>query len=142
VQTELNTAASYLKSVSDNVNVTTDSFKKAQVNFSEQSNNFLIANKSTIDEIQSSLTKAKEVSADYANKFIIIEKGLQSIFEQIQSGLNGYSKMIGSSLEAYLGEYSKALNSTVESLAGQSSKHEEILDELTEQLSKLNARRN
>ena len=142
VQTELNIAAGHLKSVSDNVNISTDSFKKAQFSFSEQSNNFLFANKSTIDEIQNSLIKAKEVSADYAQKFTVIEKGLQSIFDQIQSGLNGYSKTIGSSLESYLGEYSKALNSTVESLAGQSSKHEEILDELTEQLSKLNARKN
>lgn len=142
VQNELNAAASQLKSVSENASTTSESFKNSQLNFSEHSNQFLSANKTTIEEIKNSLVTAKDVSADFAQKFLIIEKGLQSIFQEIQNGLDNYSKNIGSSLESYLGGYSKALNSTVESLAGQSAKHEDILDALTDQLSKLNQRKN
>ena len=142
VQGELNSAAGQLKLISDNVNSSSNSFKEAQLKFSQHSNEFLKNNSETIQEIQKSLSKAKDLSADYAQKFGIIEKGLQGIFTQIQTGLNDYRDTVGESIESYLGKYTDALTKTAESLAGATSKQEDILEELTEQLSKLNGRRN
>ncbi|MFN8298432.1 MAG: MotA/TolQ/ExbB proton channel family protein [Chitinophagales bacterium] len=142
VQNDLNFASGQLKVISENVNSSTNSFKDAQQRFSQQSNQFLEKNGETIAEIQMALVRAKEVSADYAQKFTVIDKGLQGIFAQIQSGLNDYRDTVGASLESYLGKYTEALTKTAESLAGATSKHEDILEELTEQLSKLNLRRN
>jgi methyl-accepting chemotaxis protein len=133
---------SNLRKISKDLSDSTSNFGTSQLTFSRYSENFLDKNSSTIEEIQKSLVKAKDVSADYAQKFEIIEKGLQDIFAKITVGLKDYQETVSGSLETYLGKYTEALTKTAESLAGASSKQEDILEELTEQLSKLNARRN
>ncbi len=141
-QTALATTISNFRNASQEINNSSTKFGESQLLFSKHSNEFLQNNSSTIDEIQKSLIKAKDVSADYAQKFEIIEKGLQDIFAKITIGLKDYQETVGESLEAYLGKYTEALTKTAESLASASSKQEDILEELTEQLSKLNTRRN
>lgn len=141
VQGELNSASGQLKNITDNVLSSSNSFKEAQVKFAQHSNEFLKNNASTIDEIQKSLRQAKDLSSDYSSKFNIIEKGLQSIFQQINTGLEDYRDTVGESIEAFLGKYTEALTNTAKSLSGAASKQEEILEELTEQLSKLQNRR-
>jgi ABC-type transporter Mla subunit MlaD len=142
VQNDLNAASGQLKAVSENVNSSTNTFREAQQRFSQQSNQFLDKNTETISSIQKALITARDVSSEYANRFSIIENGLQGIFNQIQTGLNDYKDEVGGSLETFLAKYTEALTKTAESLAGATSKHEDILEELTEQLSKLNGRRN
>jgi len=87
VQGELNSASGQLKSITENVLSSSNSFKEAQLKFAQHSNEFLKSNASTIEEIQKSLKQAKELSAEYSTKFVIIEKGLQGIFQQINTGL-------------------------------------------------------
>lgn len=142
VKDELSSAANQFKLISENVNSSSSAFKEGQLNFSQYSNEFLRNNSEAIEEIQKSLSTAKDVSSDYAQKFSIIDKGLQGIFGQIQMGLKDYSDTVGDSLEKYLVKYTNALTKTAESIAGASSKQEDILEELTEQLSKLNGRKN
>ncbi len=141
-QTELEKVISVFRNVSQEINSSSSRFGESQNEFSKHSNQFLQNNSNTIIEIQKSLETAKIVSADYAQKFEIIEKGLQDIFGKITNGLKDYQATVGESLETYLGKYTDALTKTAESLAGASSKQEDILEELTEQLSKLNGRRN
>jgi ABC-type transporter Mla subunit MlaD len=141
-QRELEQVISNFRNISQDVNVSTSKFGESQVSFSKYSNQFLENNASTIDEIQNALKISKEVSADYSRKFEIIEKGLQGIFSSIKSGLNEYQTTVSQSLEAYLGNYSEHLTKTAEALAGASAEQKGILEELTEQLSKLNQRRN
>lgn len=141
-QTELDKVISVFRNVSQEINTSSSRFGESQNEFSKHSNQFLQNNSNTITEIQKSLETAKGVSADYAQKFEIIEKGLQDIFAKITTGLKDYQATVGGSLETYLGKYTDALTKTAESLAGASSKQEDILEELTEQLSKLNGRRN
>ncbi|ANO47988.1 hypothetical protein B0A78_05560 [Flavobacterium columnare NBRC 100251 = ATCC 23463] len=141
-QSELEKVISTFRNVSQEINTSSSKFGESQNEFSKHSNQFLQNNSNTITEIQKSLEIAKAVSADYAQKFEIIEKGLQDIFGKITTGLKDYQATVGGSLETYLGKYTDALTKTAESLAGASSKQEDILEELTEQLSKLNGRRN
>lgn len=141
-QADLDRVTSAFRNVSLEMSSSSSKLGESQVTFSRYSNEFLQNNSNVIDEIQRSLTKAKEVSADYANKFEVIEKGLQDIFGKITIGLKDYQQTVGESIESYLGKYTDALTRTVESLAGASSKHEDILEELTEQLGKLNLRKN
>jgi uncharacterized protein YukE len=135
---ELAIVISTFRNISQEVNSSSSKFGESQMIFSQHSNEFLKNNTSTIIEIQKALGKAKEVSVDYAQKFEIIEKGLQEIFAKISTGLKDYQETVGGSLETYLAKYSEALTKTAESLAGASSKQEDILEELTEQISKLN----
>lgn len=141
-QTELDKVISTFRNVSQEINTSSSKFSESQLKFSQYSNEFLQNNSNTIDEIKKSLDKAKEISADYTQKFGVIEKGLQEIFAKITIGLKDYQNAVGESIETYLSKYSDALTKTAESLAGASSKQEEILEELTEQLSKLPGRRN
>lgn len=141
VQGELDSASGQLKSITENVLSSSNSFKEAQLKFAEHSNEFLKNNASTIEEIQKSLKQAKELSTEYSSKFEIIEKGLQGIFQQINTGLEDYRDTVGESVESFLGKYTEALTNTAKSLSGAASKQEEILEELTEQLSKLQNRR-
>jgi len=141
-QTALASTISNFRNISQEINSSSGKFGEAQITFSQYSNEFLQNNSNTIDEIQKSLIKAKDVSADYAQKFEIIEKGLQDIFAKITTGLKDYQETVSGSLETYLGKYTDALTKTAESLAGASAKQEDILEELTEQLSKLNGRTN
>jgi len=141
-QSELEKVISTFRNVSQEINTSSSRFGESQNEFSKHSNQFLQNNSNTITEIQKSLETAKGVSADYAQKFDIIEKGLQDIFGKITIGLKDYQNTVSGSLETYLGKYTDALTKTAESLAGASSKQEDILEELTEQLSKLNGSRN
>lgn len=141
VQGELDSASGQLKSITENVLSSSNSFKEAQLKFAEHSNEFLRNNASTIEEIQKSLKQAKELSTEYSSKFEIIEKGLQGIFQQINTGLVDYRDTVGESVESFLGKYTEALTNTAKSLSGAASKQEGILEELTEQLSKLQNRR-
>lgn len=136
VQVELNSASSQLKIITDNVLSSSNSFKEAQLNFSQHSNEFLKNNAETIQEIQKSLSLAKELSNDYSQKFEVIEVGLQEIFGQIGIGLKDYRDTVGESMNSFLGKYTEALTNTAESLSGAASKQEDILEELTDQLSK------
>jgi archaellum component FlaC len=137
VEEQLNSTAYQLRSTSENVNSSSITFKEAQLKFSQHSNQFLETNLKTLEEVQSALIRAKEVSADYAQKFGIIEKGLQGIFGQIESGLENYHDTVGSSLDKYLGQYSKALTETVDSLNSAASKQEDILVQLSDQFDAL-----
>lgn len=141
-QLALANTISNFRNASQDINASSSKFGESQLLFSQHSNEFLQNNSNTIEEIQKSLEKAKGVSADYAHKFEIIEKGLQDIFSKISTGLKDYQETVSGSLETYLGKYTEHLTKTAEALAGASSKQEDILEELTEQLSKLNGRRN
>ena len=140
VQEELNLTSGQFKLISDNVLNSSSSFKEAQLKFAQHTNEFLNNNASTIEEIQNSLKQAKELSMEYSSKFEIIEKGLQGIFEQIDKGLGDYRNTVGESLESFLGKYTEALTNTAKSLSSAAYKQEDILEELTEQLSKLQIR--
>jgi len=129
------------RAISQDINSATSRFGESQVIFSRYSNEFLENNSETIQEFQKSLETAKKVADDYANKFGIIEKGLQNVFQEINIGLKDYQSAVSTSLASFLGTYTENLTKTAEALEGASSKQEDILEELTEQLSKLNGGR-
>lgn len=140
-QTELEKVISTFRNVSQEINTSSSRFGESQNEFSKYSNQFLKNNSNTIDEIQKSLEIAKKVSADYAQKFEIIEKGLQNIFSQISSGLEQYQNTVRDSVQKYLDDYTKQLTNTTQALEGITSKLDETIEDFTEELSKQNIRR-
>lgn len=141
-QSELERVINTFRNISQDINASSNKFGESQLTFSKYSTEFLQKNSISIQEIQKTLSKSKEVSTDYAQKFEIIEKGLQEIFAKINSGLKDYQTTVGQSLEAYLSKYTEHLTQTAQSLAGASQLQKDILDELTDELSKLNGRKN
>ncbi len=98
---------------------------------------FLQNNSNTIVEIQKSLETAKNVSADYAQKFEIIEKGLQGIFYQIQKGFEEYKSTVANNLETILGEYTQSLTKATDSLATATEIQAETINDLSEELKRM-----
>ncbi len=136
LQGSLGMAVVQLKSASENVSGLSGDLIRSQESLETHTEKFNEKNQQVIREILVTIENAKELSSAYSEKFDLIEKGLQSIFEQIQSGLLEYRDTIGISLESFLGQYSDSLTKTAESLAEASTKQEDILEELTEQLSR------
>ena len=82
----------------------------------------------------------KDVSADYAQKFEIIEKGLQNIFSQIENGLKSYEQTVNESIQKYLSQFTTSLTETAKSLGGASQEQKDILIELSDLLDGLKKR--
>ena len=125
------------KTISENVNDSTNQNKLAQEHFSKYSSNFVKGNQEIIENINETIETSANLVNEYSEKFEVIEQGLKGIFNQIDNGLNEYQKNVGSSLESYLTKYSDALTNTAQSLSSASQEQFEILEELSEQLSKL-----
>jgi hypothetical protein len=136
-QTDLERVIATFRNISQDVNASSSKFGESQLTFSKYSNEFLQNNSSTIQEIQKSLSAAKGVSADYALKFDIIEKGLQKIFEQIQFGLEQYKDTVANNLDTILGEYTKSLTKSAESLANATELQSESIKDLAEEINRL-----
>lgn len=116
----------------------TSNLSSLQSSLKLYSKEVLEKNEQSLIVLNNSLDKANEVSVNYVNRFDTIETGLQGIFSEITKGLNDYQVAVGSSLEDYLGKYTEALNKTASSLAQAASQQSEIIEELSEQLSKFN----
>lgn len=136
-QAALATTISNFRNASQEINTSSSKFGESQLLFSKHSNEFLQNNSSTIEEIQKSLVKAKDVSADYAQKFEIIEKGLEGIFSQIQIGLEQYKSTVGNNLETILGEYTQSLTKATESLASATELQSESIKDLEDEIKRL-----
>lgn len=136
-QTELEKVISVFRNVSQEINTSSSRFGESQNEFSKHSNQFLQNNSNTITEIQKSLETAKGVSADYAQKFEIIEKGLEGIFSQIQIGLEQYKSAIGDGLDTILGEYTQNLMKVTESLASATELQSESIKDLEEEIKRM-----
>lgn len=136
-QAALANTISNFRNASQEINSSSSKFGESQLLFSKHSNEFLQNNSSTIDEIQKSLIKAKDVSADYAQKFEIIEKGLEGIFSQIQIGLEQYKSTVGNNLETILGEYTQSLTKATESLASATELQSESIKDLEDEIKRL-----
>jgi methyl-accepting chemotaxis protein len=136
-QNDLERVIATFRNISQDVNASSSKFGESQLTFSKYSNEFLQNNSSTIQEIQKSLSTAKEVSTDYAQKFDIIEKGLQQIFAQIKDGLEQYKNAVGNNLETILGEYTKSLTKSAESLASATELQSESIKDLAEEINRL-----
>jgi ABC-type transporter Mla subunit MlaD len=132
VQKQFDNIATSFRIMTDNVNSSAKNFGEAQVRFSQHANLFLESNKQTIDEIQKSLTKAKETSADYAQKFGIIENGLTNIFDEIQEGIKEYSETVADKNSKLLNQFTLAMVNATETLAGAFKEHSERMEDIEE----------
>lgn len=134
---KLQGTTSSFETITERIGDTSKALEDSQSEFSKYSDNFLKKNADSIKEIQTSLTTAKGVSADYAEKFQMIEIGLQGIFGEIQKGLQDYQATVKDSLSKFLDKYSDNLSKCVESLSGAISEQNELIEELNEIVSKI-----
>lgn len=116
---------------------TTSSLKSSISNINTSINEFVSKNESLLTHQEKTLEKTINIASEYGQRFELIEKGLASIFEQIQSGLKDYQTTTAENLNKYLIEFSTTLKTAHEGLENAVSGLTDVNDELTEQVDKL-----
>lgn len=79
--------------------------------FNQENENYLAANRETIQQLQ-------EMLNDAVRQFPVIREGLQGIFAEIQRGLTEYTTTSRDSINDYLSGFSTQLTSAANALAG------------------------
>lgn len=107
---------------------------QASGDFNEQNAKYLVANQETTRQIQTALEHSKQLLNDFAQRFKTINEGLDSIFAEIEGGLNTYATTTRESINKYLSEFSDQLTQTSAALAGSV----EVLTDSVEELAEMN----
>ena len=105
--------------------------------FSEETAEYLKANRETTEQIQSMQIQSRQLLNDFSTRFETIDAGLKSIFEEIEEGLTGYSTTARDSINMYLNQFSEQLTQASAKLAGSVEALEEIVEELIDMIDRL-----
>lgn len=135
-QGEITLSTSNLRSISDNMKVTTEMFNKEQNDYATKLTQLQTSSQQGIDQIAEILKDSGELSEEYVQKFEVIKEGLASIFSQLQIGLNEYSRTVKDSTDKYLSQYTSSLTQTAGALASAIERQNEITEMLTDTITR------
>ena len=113
------------------------SLTRASEAFNQENERYLIANRETTTQIQHVLGESQRLLNDSVQRFQTIDNGLQSIFAEIERGLNEYAATTRESINTYLGDFSNQLTLASTALAGSVEalgENVEILNDMIERL--------
>lgn len=105
--------------------------------FSEETAEYLTANRETIEQIQSMQLQSRQLLNDFSTRFETIDAGLKSIFEEIEEGLTNYSATASDSINTYLNKFSDQLTQASTALAGSVSALDDSVEVLTDMIDRL-----
>ena len=114
---------------------------EASETFSEETSEYLTANRETIEQIQSMQLQSRQLLNDFSTRFETIDAGLKSIFEEIEEGLTNYSTTASDSINTYLNKFSDQLTQASTALAGSVSALDDSVEELTDMADRLTRQR-
>ncbi|RKU21196.1 hypothetical protein C6503_04990 [Candidatus Poribacteria bacterium] len=109
--------------------------------FSEETAEYLNANRETIEQIQSMQLQSRQLLNDFSTRFETIDAGLKSIFEEIEEGLTNYSTTASDSINTYLNKFSDQLTQASTALAGSVLALDDSVEELTDMADRLTRQR-
>lgn len=127
---QLKGAASTLKTAGDDLT-------KASTDFNKQNKEYLDKNRETNQNIQGSLKQSQELLDKFAEKFNTIESELQSIFSEIEKGLNTYAVSSRETINTYLIAFSTQLTAAVAALSNSIEALEDNFEDLNDRIEKL-----
>lgn len=133
-QGQITGSTAHLQTITGDIKTATELFNKGQSDYTSSQMNFQRINQNNIDSITALLKDSGDMSSDYVQKFETIRLGLASIFTQLQSGLNEYSKTVQSSTQKYLDQYSSSLTNTTDALSSTIQQQSEVVESLVESL--------
>jgi hypothetical protein len=103
--------------------------------FALQNEQYIKANKETLDKITSSLKDSERLLKEFAEKFRVIENGLSGIFSRIQEGLDQYALKTRETLNNYLADFASYHAEAAQRLAGSIEALNETVENIEEILS-------
>ena len=96
----------------------------------EENEKYLAANREAMQQFQTTFVQSHELLSDLVQHFQTIDDGLQSIFAEIQRGLNTYATSTRKSINTYLRDFSNQLKSALEALSGTVEVIEDTVEDL------------
>lgn len=133
-QGQITGSTAHLQTITGDLKNATELFNKGQSDYTSSLMNLQQMNQNNIDSITSLLMDTGDMSSEYVKKFETIRLGLASIFTQLQSGLNEYSKTVQSTTQKYLDQYSTSLTNTTDALSSTIQQQNEVVEMLVESL--------
>ena len=135
-QGEITGSTAHLNSITGDMKVATQVFHKTQNDYTSSMTSLQEMSQRNINAITELIKNSGDMSNDYIEKFETIRAGLASIFSQIQTGLNEYSKTVQVTTQRYLDQYSTSLTSTTDALSSTIERQMEVAEMLSETLNK------
>ena len=108
--------------------------------FNQENENYLSANRETTQQLQGTLVQSRELLNDFAQRFQTIDAGLNSIFAEIQRGLDAYASISHETITSYLGDFSSLVTNSVNSLAVSIEALRDLVEELSDSIERLRRR--
>lgn len=133
-QGEITGSTVHLRTITSDMKVATEVFHKSQNDYTGSMTNIQQMSQRNIDAITELVKNSGEMSDDYVQKFETIRLGLASIFSQVQTGLNEYSKTVQVTTQKYLDQYSTSLTNTTDALSSTIQQQNEVVEMLVESL--------
>ena len=131
-QGEITGSTAHLQAISGNMQTATQTFRNSQKEYSDKMSTLQRDSQSSIDAISGLLENAGQLSSEYADQFTTIKLSLVSIFSQLQSGLNEYSRTVQATTQKYLDQYSSSLTETANVLSSSIQQQSEVVEILSE----------
>lgn len=133
-QGEITGSTAHLRTITSEMKVATEVFHKTQNDYTGSMTDIQQMSQRNIDAITELIKNSGEMSDDYVQKFETIRLGLASIFSQVQTGLNEYSKTVQITTQKYLDQYSTSLTDTTDALSSTIQQQNEVVEMLVESL--------
>ena len=108
VARQLDDVAGKLTDNSKALSVTSELLEGSSGNISSYLTEFTGKNQTLVDSQLNGIERNREVLAEHAERFAIIESGLKSIFADLKEGLESYQEVTAENLNTYLMKFSEA----------------------------------
>lgn len=135
-QGQITGSTAHLQTITGDMKLATELFNKGQNNYAIKLAQLQTSSQQGIDQVTEILKNSGELSEEYAEKFEIIKQGISSIFAQLQSGLNEYSRIVKDSTDKYLANYTSSLTQTTGALASAIERQNEVTEMLTDTITR------
>lgn len=133
-QVEITGSTAHLRGITSDMKVATEVFHKSQNDYTGNITDLQSISEKNINAVTELLKDSGEMSDDYVRQFETIRLGLSSIFGQLQTGLNEYSKTVQATTQKYLDQYSTSLTNTTDALSTTIQQQNEVVEMLVESL--------
>lgn len=127
------------KNLSGQLTAGTDQLKLAGQNltaasesFNKENEKYLAANREIVEMIEGMLGESQDLLNKFSQRFKTIDEGLESIFSEIEGGLNTYATTSRESINTYLSDFSNQLTQSSAALSGGVQALTDTVEELTD----------
>ncbi len=114
---------------------------QAGAEFNEENEKYLTSNRKTIQQLQNLHEQTQQLLHNSTQRFETIDGGLQSIFSQIETGLNTYAVSSRETINTYLSDFSDQLAKAATALAQSVEALNEVVQEAIDANEQLSQRR-